>query len=75
MTCTQLGGPCEHVHRGNTADEVIKMQDAHLREAVDGGDETHRSAREAMKDRWKHPVAGMGWYRDAKRNFAALAED
>jgi hypothetical protein len=28
-----------------------------------------------MKGRWKHPISGMGWYRAAKRNFAALPED
>jgi hypothetical protein len=42
---------------------------------VAGGDDTHASARQAMKDRWKHPIAGMGWYKDTKRNFAALLND
>ena len=32
MTCKQLGGPCDFRHRSNTADEVIKAQDRHLRE-------------------------------------------
>jgi hypothetical protein len=31
-------------------------------------------ARSEMKGRWKHPVAGMGWYRKAKRDFAALPD-
>ena len=34
MTCKQLGGPCDHQHHGETADEVIKAQDAHLKEMV-----------------------------------------
>ena len=34
MTCRQLGGPCDYAHHGTTADEVIKAQDRHLREAV-----------------------------------------
>jgi len=42
---------------------------------VAGGDDTHASARNEMKGRWKHPISGMGWYRNAKRNFAALPED
>ena len=75
MTCRQLGGPCDISHHGNTADEVIKAQDRHLKEAVAGGDETHDSARREMKGRWKNPIAGMGWYRRAKRDFAALPED
>jgi predicted small metal-binding protein len=38
MTCRDLGGPCTHELRGATADEVIKAQDRHLREALKGGD-------------------------------------
>lgn len=60
---------------GNTADEVIKAQDKHLKETVAGGDETHESALKAMKGRWKHPISGMGWYKQAKRDFAALPEN
>ena len=75
MTCKQLGGPCETALRGETADEVIKAQDRHLREAVAGGDETHESALEAMKGRWKNPIKGMGWYRATKKAFAALPDD
>jgi predicted small metal-binding protein len=74
MTCRQLGGPCELEHRGATADEVIKAQDRHLREAVAGGDTAHEPALNAMKGRWKRPISGMGWYRQVKRDFAALPE-
>jgi predicted small metal-binding protein len=74
MTCKQLGGPCDFQLRGDTADEVIKAQDRHLNEVVAAGDETHESALKEMKSRWKHPVSGMGWYRKAKRDFAALPE-
>jgi hypothetical protein len=74
MTCRQLGGPCDVQHHGNTADEVIKAQDKHLNEIVAEGDEAHKDALGEMKGRWKHPIAGMGWYRQAKRDFAALAE-
>jgi predicted small metal-binding protein len=75
MTCKQLGGACDLALQGNTADEVIKSQDRHLREIVAEGDEAHESALKEMKDRWKHPIAGMGWYRKAKRDFAALPDD
>ena len=75
MTCQQLGGPCDHAHRGQSADEVIKAQDKHLREMVAAGDEAHSPALADMKGRWKRPLAGMGWYRDTKRTFAALPED
>ncbi len=75
MTCKQLGGPCDFPHRGNTANDVIKAQDGHLKEMVAGGDQTHQDALKEMQGRWKNPFAGMGWYRKAKRDFAALPED
>ncbi|MFY9888322.1 MAG: DUF1059 domain-containing protein [Streptosporangiaceae bacterium] len=75
MTCQQLGGPCDFAIHGTTADEVIKAQDRHLRETVGGGDVAHEPALKDMKGRWKNPVAGMGWYRKAKRDYAALPED
>jgi predicted secreted protein len=54
---------------------VIKAQDKHLREMVAGGDTAHEPAHNDMKGRWKNPLAGMGWYRQAKKDFAALPED
>jgi len=69
-----MGGPCEFAHHGNTADEVIKAQDRHLNGMVEGGDVSHEPAVKDMKGRWKHPIAGMGWYRKTKRDFAALPE-
>jgi hypothetical protein len=75
MTCRQLGGPCDSAHRGESADDVIKAQDRHLREVVANGDATHETALKQMKGRWKNPMKGMGWYKQAKRDFAALPED
>jgi hypothetical protein len=75
MTCRQMGGPCGTSFRGNKADEVIKAQDSHLKEMVAKGDETHEDALKSMQERWKHPVAGMGWYRKTKKAFADLPED
>jgi hypothetical protein len=69
-----LGGPCDLQLHGDTADEVIKAEDSHLKEMV-AGDEAHGPALKAMKGRWKHPISGMGWYRQTKRDFAALPED
>lgn len=74
MTCKQLGGPCDLELRGQTANDVIKAQDRHLKETVAQGDTTHEGALKAMQGRWKNPIAGMGWYRQAKRDFAAQPE-
>jgi predicted small metal-binding protein len=75
MTCRQLGGPCDHPHRGESADDVINEQDQHLKDAVAAGDEAHREAADAMKGRWKRPISGMKWYKQAKKDFAALADE
>jgi len=72
MTCRQLGGPCDLELSGQTADDVIKAQDRHLRDAVGGGDAAHEAALEEMKGRWRHPVRSMGWYRETKKAFALL---
>jgi hypothetical protein len=75
MTCKQLGGPCDLALRGDSADDVIKAQDAHLKDAVAQGDTAHEPALKDMKGRWRRPIAGMGWYKAVKRDFAALPED
>lgn len=75
MTCRELGGPCDAELRGESADDVINLQDQHLKDAVAAGDDTHRDALDAMKGRWRRPVSGLKWYKQAKRDFAALPED
>jgi hypothetical protein len=75
MTCKQLGGPCDFQLRGPSADDVIKAQDRHLNDVVASGDQTHSEALKAMKGRWKRPISGMTWYRNTKRDFAALPDD
>ena len=74
MTCKQLGGPCDLALHGTTADEVIKAQDAHLKDMVARGDETHESALKDMKRRWRRPMSAMAWYKKAKQDFAELPE-
>ena len=56
MTCTQMGGPCDTAFHGNTADDVIKAQDKHLKEMVAKGDEAHKNALKMMQARWKNPL-------------------
>lgn len=75
MTCKQMGGPCDYAMHGMNADEVIKAQDAHLKEMVAGGDESHQAALNEMQGRWKNPISGMGWYMNTKKAFADLPED
>jgi len=75
MTCSQLGGPCEHVHVGADANEIITAQDRHLREAVAAGSTEHEPARRDMKGRWRRPISGLKWYRQVQRDFDALPSE
>ena len=70
-----MGGPCNNPFHENTADEVIKAQDKHLKEMVAKGDKIHENALKEMQGRWKNPLKGMGWYLKTKKAFAALPED
>ena len=72
MSCSQLGGPCGLAHHGTDANEIIKAQDRHLREAVANGETDHEPALKEMKGRWKRPVSGLKWYRQVQRDFESL---
>ncbi|AXT85028.1 hypothetical protein C6I20_07395 [Aeromicrobium sp. A1-2] len=75
MSCRQLGGPCDLDHHGESADDVIKAQDRHLKDVVAAGDSVHQAARDNMKGRWRHPKKSMDWYRDTKKAFSDLPDD
>jgi hypothetical protein len=75
MTCKQMGGPCDTAFQGETADDVIKAQDSHLKEMVAKEDEPHKKAFTMMEERWKDPKSGMEWYTKTKDTFASLPED
>ena len=75
MTCRQLGGTCDLAHHGDDANQIIKAQDQHLKEAVAAGSVDHERALREMKGRWRRPVSGMKWYRQVQRDFAALPRE
>ena len=75
MTCHQLGGPCDWQLHGDSADEVIKAQDRHLKDVIAGGDDAHADALREMKGRWRRPLSGLSWYRATRREFAVLPYD
>ena len=61
MTCEQLGGRLRpRAHRGETADDVIKQQDQHLREAVRAGDAAHEPAHDDDEGPLEAPDQGHG---------------
>ncbi|MEZ5410163.1 MAG: hypothetical protein R2761_19190 [Acidimicrobiales bacterium] len=75
MTCRQLGGTCDVAHHGDDANDIIKAQDQHLKDAVAAGQADHEPALKDMKGRWKRPLSGMKWYRQVQRDFAELPLD
>lgn len=75
MTCRQMGGPCDAEIKGNTADEVIKGGEKHIREMVAKGDESHKNAMRMMDDMRKNPQSGMDWYKRTQAEFAAAPDD
>lgn len=75
MSCKQMGGPCDHAMHGNTADEVIKEGEKHLKEMMVNGDQSHKAAMNMMNEMRKNPSSGIEWYTKTKDSFAALPED
>jgi hypothetical protein len=75
MTCRQLGGACDLVHQGGDANEIIKAQDQHLKDAVEAGSTDHEPALQDMKGRWRRPISGIKWYKQVQRDFAALSSE
>lgn len=75
MTCRDLGGPCDLAHRADSADDIIKAQDQHLKDEVAAGHDDHQQAADAMRARWRNPIKGTGWYRATKKAFAELPAD
>jgi hypothetical protein len=60
---------------GETADEVIKAGEMHIRDMVAKGDEAHKSALQMMDEMRKNPATGMEWYKITQADFAALPQD
>ena len=75
MTCKQMGGPCDFPIKGNTADEVIKGGEKHIKDVVAQGDEAHKNALKMMDDMRKNPASGMDWYKKTQSDFTALPDD
>ena len=69
MTCKQLGGPCDLPLREETADDVIKAQDRHLKEAVANGDDTHMRRVEAHEGEVEEPDLGSGVVPEGQARF------
>ena len=71
-TCNNLGGACDLVLTGETAEEMGGNSRKHVMEMVQAGDEAHKKAMDDMmslsaEDQQK-------WYKDFQDNFSSLEE-
>ena len=71
MTCNQLGGACEKVFEAETFEDIAAQSQAHGREMMNIGDESHLSAMNQMMEIMK---AGQmdAWMNDRRAEFDAL---
>lgn len=58
------GQPCIHT-RVRLRDEVLTVQDRHLKEVVGNGEMEHQAAMRDMKVWWKDPIKSASRYRQA----------
>ena len=65
MTCAQMGGPCETMIAGETAEAMIKNGMDHVTEA-------HTDLAEQIKS--MTPEQGEAWGKEFQAKFDALAE-
>jgi predicted small metal-binding protein len=66
MTCKQMGGPCDAVITGNTAEEMVKNGGEHVMAA------NHTDIAEQMKN--MTPEQNAKWMADFTTKFEAAAE-
>ena len=72
MTCKQMGGGCDDVVKGETAQEMMNNGAKHLQESTNDED---KKALAMMNDMQNDPEAGRKWNEDFERKFAELPQD
>ena len=74
MTCKELGGSCEAVIEGNTAEELANNGGKHLTEMSEK-DEGHKRDKEVMDETQKNPELVKKWFEEFQVKFNALPEE
>lgn len=74
FTCREMGGPCDTMVTGTTADEIMKNGGAHVMEMSNQGDEEHKKVLDMMNGMMGTPE-GDKWIQDFAAKFAAKPED
>ncbi len=69
-TCNYLGGACDLVLTGETAEEMGENSRTHVMEMVQAGDEAHKKAMEDMMSLSSEEQ--QKWYKDFQESFSSL---
>jgi len=73
MTCKEMGGSCDTVITGNTAEEMAINGGKHLNEMSEK-DEGHKRDKEMMDATQENPEQMEKWLGEFKAKFASLPE-
>jgi len=68
FTCKEMGGTCEAVIEGNTAEEVSQKGQAHVEDMAARGDESHKALKEGMDAQGEEGKAK--WWTEFQAKFA-----
>lgn len=69
-TCKDLGGACDEVITGETAEEMGENSKKHVMEKIQAGDVEHKKAMEKMMA--LSPEDQQKWYKDFEDRFDTL---
>ena len=70
MTCQQMGGPCNAIITGSTAEEMAKNGGAHLMSMTD---DAHKPAQQMMQS-MSDDASSKQWMDDFQKKFDAAPE-
>ena len=76
MTCKDMGGPCDAVIQGETAEEMIANGAKHVVEMANEEDDAHKNVLVMMEEMKKDPESeeAKAWTEKFNADFAALPE-
>lgn len=67
FTCREMGGTCDEVIEGETADEIGKKGAEHVEKMAAQGDESHKALKEGMDAQGEEGKAK--WWDDFRKKF------
>jgi predicted small metal-binding protein len=71
MTCKNIGGSCNAIIEGNTAEEMVNNAAAHVVK-MSKKDQGHRLDKAMMNHTQQTPEVGMKWFKEFKVKFSSL---